>query len=192
MTLPQFLVWQQRQDRRHEFIDGEPVAMAGGTRAHDRIQRNLINRTTSLLRGSGCEPLGPDMMVLTGNGNGRYPDMTIDCGPFEPNALTASEPTVVFEIPSETTKKTDQVMKLVDYDATPSIRHYVLASQIEPLVLVYTRGEHGGFDIRPNILRGLDAMLALPSVGISLPLSEIYDGLGFAAAPVKSESPDRP
>jgi Uma2 family endonuclease len=81
MTLQQFLAWQQQQERRHEFIDGEPMAMAGGTRAHDRIQRNLIIRGTPLLRGSGCQPLGPDMMVLTGTGNGRYPDMTIDCGP---------------------------------------------------------------------------------------------------------------
>jgi Uma2 family endonuclease len=183
MTLDEFLRWAQYQEQRHEFVDGAAVAMAGGTRAHDRIQRNLIIRCTPRLSGSGCEPLGPDIMVVTGTGNGRYPDMTIDCGTYEATAVAATEPTVVFEILSESTKKTDQLAKLVDYDATPAIRHYVLVSQIEPLVLVYSRGGHGSFGIRPETLRGLEAVLALPSVGIALPLGEIYQGLGFAEAP---------
>ena len=181
MTFERFLDWEQHQERRHEFVDGVPVAMAGGTRARDRIQRNLITKCGPRLSGSGCEPLGPDMLVRTGTGNGRYPDMTIDCGPFDAAALTASEPRIVFEILSESTKKTDQLAKLADYDATPTITHYVLVSQIEPLVLVYARGEHGRFNIRPGTLRGVDKVLDLPSVGISLPLSEIYQGLGFEA-----------
>jgi Uma2 family endonuclease len=183
MTAEQFLAWEQQQEQRHEFVDGVAVAMAGGTRAHDRIQRNLITGSTPRLRGSRCEPLGPDMLVITGTGNGRYPDMTIDCGQYEATALAAAEPRIVFEILSESTKKTDQLAKLVDYDATPSIRHYVLVSQIEPLVLVYTRGAHGSFSIRPATLRGLEAALELPAVGMVLPMAEIYDGLDFPAPP---------
>src|SRR5476649_725473 len=89
-TFAEFLLWEQTRDQRHEFVDGAAVMMAGGTRAHDRIQRNLLVRATERLSGSGCEPLGPDMIVETGTGNGRYPDMTVDCGPFDPAALTAS------------------------------------------------------------------------------------------------------
>jgi Uma2 family endonuclease len=114
MTFAQFLAREQTRDRRHEFIDGVAVMMAGGTRAHDRIQRNLLVRATDRLRGSGCEPLGPDMIVETGTGNGRYPDMTVDCEPFDPAALTASVPTVVFEILSDSTRKTDLLNKLRD------------------------------------------------------------------------------
>jgi hypothetical protein len=47
---------------------------------------------------------------------------------------------VVFEVLSETTKKTDQMAKLVDYNATSSTRHYVLVLQIEPLVLGFQPG----------------------------------------------------
>ncbi len=63
MTFAEFLVWEQTQDRRHEFIDHVAVMMAGRTRGHDRIQRNLLVRATDRLRGSGYEPLGPDMIV---------------------------------------------------------------------------------------------------------------------------------
>jgi Uma2 family endonuclease len=178
-TFAEFLVWEQAQDRRHEFVDHVAVMMAGGTRAHDRIQRNLLVRASERLRGSGCEPLGPDMIVETGTGNGRYPDMTIDCGPFDAAALTASVPTVVFEILSDSTRKTDLLIKLRDYDATPSIRHYVLIAQTECLVFVYTRGECGGFSLRPREFRLLHEVVELDRVGLSMTLAEIYDGLGL-------------
>jgi Uma2 family endonuclease len=178
----EFLAWEQGQERRHEFIDGVAVMMAGGTRAHDRIQRNLLVRTSERLRDSGCEPLGPDMIVETGTGNGRYPDMTIDCGSFDPNALTAGAPTAVFEILSDSTRKTDLLIKLRDYDATPSIRHYVLIAQTEYLVFVYSRGDVGGFSLRPKELRQPGDSVEPSSPPLSLTLAEIYEGLTLSAA----------
>jgi Uma2 family endonuclease len=179
-TFAEFLLWEQTRDQRHEFVDGAAVMMAGGTRAHDRIQRNLLVRATERLSGSGCEPLGPDMIVETGTGNGRYPDMTVDCGPFDPAALTASVPTVVFEILSDSTRKTDLLIKLRDYDATPSIRYYVLIAQAEILIFVYSRGDAASFSLRPREFRRLDETVERAGVGLSLTLAEIYDGVGLS------------
>ncbi len=180
-TFAEFLAWEQVQERRHEYIDHVAVMMAGGTRAHDRIQRNLLIRATERLRGSGCEPLGPDMIIETGTGNGRYPDMTIDCGRFDPDALTASAPTAVFEVLSDSTRKTDLLIKLRDYDATPSIRHYVLIAQTEYLVFVYSRADSGNFSLRPKELRQPGKSVELPDLGLSLTLAEIYEGIGLTA-----------
>jgi Uma2 family endonuclease len=179
MTFAEFLLWEQTRDRRHEFIDGAAVMMAGGTHAHDRTQRDLLVCATECLRGSGCEPLGPDMIVETGNGNVRYPDMTVDCGSFDPAALTASLPTLVFEILSDSTRKTDLLIKLRDYDATPSIGYYVLIAQTEILKFVYSRGDAGSSSLRPREHRLLDETVELPGVGLSLTLAEIYDGVGL-------------
>ncbi len=180
-TFAAFLAWEQAQERRHEFVNGVAVMMAGGTRAHDRLQRNLLVRATERLGGSGCEPLGPDMLVETGSGNGRYPDMTIDCGAFDPNALTAGSPVAVFEILSDSTRKTDMLIKLRDYDATPSIRYYVLIDQTEYLVLIYVRGESGGFSLRPQELRRPDQRVEMVDIGFSVSLAEIYQGISIAA-----------
>ncbi len=38
MTVAEFLAWQSGQDRLYEFVDGEPVAMAGAKLRHDRVQ----------------------------------------------------------------------------------------------------------------------------------------------------------
>ena len=121
------------------------------------------------------------MIVETGTGNGRYPDMTIDCGPYDPGALTASAPTAVFEILSDSTRKTDLLIKLRDYDATPSIRYYVLIAQTEFLVFVYSRVDGGSFSLHPKELRQPGEFVELPDPGLSLKLAEIYDGLGLTS-----------
>ena len=118
--------------------------------------------------------------MATGTGNARYPDAIIDCGRFVPSALQAQEPTVVFEVLSKSTAWIDQTLKLRDYDATQTIMRYVLISQDEPRVMVYTRGEDGRLDLRTAmLLTGVDATVDLPSAGILLRLAGLYEGMEF-------------
>jgi Uma2 family endonuclease len=180
LTFEQFLDWERGQEQKHEFVDGEPVGMAGGTEAHNIIQANLIAAVAPRLRGSGCRAFPSDMLVKTGTGRGRYPDMTIDCGPRRGENLVAPEPRVVFEVLSEETQQRDRTIKLADYNATPSIAHYVLVEQGEAIVHVYSRGPHGDFNLRPQEIRGLEGMVELPAVQLSLSMSEIYDGIVVA------------
>jgi Uma2 family endonuclease len=182
LTFDQFLDWERGQERKHEFADGEVFGMAGGTEAHNVIQANLIAAAAPKLRGSGCRPFPSDMLVRTGNGRGRYPDMTIDRGPPRGGNLVAPDPRVVCELLSEETQRRDRTIKLTDYNATPSIAHYVLIEQVEPLVHVYSRGPHGDFNLRPMEVEGLEGVVELPAVGLSLAMSEIYDGIEFGAA----------
>jgi Uma2 family endonuclease len=83
-TFEEFLDWERHQETKHEFVDGEPVAMAGGSEAHNIIQGNLFAAALAKLRGSPCRPFPSDMAVKTGLQKGRYPDVTIDCGPRNP------------------------------------------------------------------------------------------------------------
>lgn len=177
MTFEQFLDWERRQERKHEFVDGEVIAMAGATIAHNMIQANLIAAAAPKLRGTGCRPLTSDMLVRTATGRGRYPDITIDCGQRRGQDRIAPEPRVVFEVLSQDSQQQDRTIKLADYNATPSIAHYVLIEQRTPSVDVYSRGPHGDFNLRPQLIRGLDGVIELPAIGISLTMTEIYDGL---------------
>ena len=80
---------------------------------------------------------------------------------------------------SEDTQQRDRTIKLADYNATPSIAHYVLIEQAEPLVHVYSRGPHGDFNLRPQEVRRLDGTIDLPAISLSLTMREIYDGLAL-------------
>jgi Uma2 family endonuclease len=166
---------------RHELVDGAMHALGGGTAAHDRIANSLRVELALRLSGKPCRPHGPDMKLRTGNGNSRYPDALIDCDPFIPDAVQAQQPAAVFEVLSRSTAWVDQGKKLRDYDATPSVCYYVLVSQDEPRVMVYTRNAAGRLDIRDAILlEALGDTLSLPAVGIDIPLVALYRGLGFA------------
>ena len=179
MAFEAFLEWERRQPTRHEFVDGPVIAMAGGSQAHNAIQGTLYFAARSKLSGKPCRPFTSDMLTRTGRGNGRYPDLTIDCGEFRADAQTASSPTVVFEVLSENTQREDRTRKLADYNATASIAQYVLIEADEPLAYVYSRAAHGEFSVIPQEIKGFDGEIVLPSVGIALSMAEVYEGIVF-------------
>jgi Uma2 family endonuclease len=183
----EFLKWEARQPARYELVDGQPRLMTGGTQAHNAIAINLTSALKTLLRGSGCRPGGSDLRIPTGTGNVRYPDALIDCGEFRRGEHDASEPTVVFEVLSRSTAWTDWHAKLHDYDMTLTIKQYVLVSQDEPRVVVWNRGE-GERLVLDETITNLAASVGLHPVGLTLPLADIYDGLGFDGEGAGQES----
>lgn len=180
-----YLEWEAHQPVRYELVDGEVHAMGGGTAEHDTIGNNLRAELRQQLRGKPCRAHGPDLKVRAGR-DGRYPDALIDCGPRVPGALYAQEPVAVFEVLSRSTGWIDQSLKLRDYDATGTIRSYVLISQDEQKALVYRRDDAGRLGARNAVLlEGADAAIELPDLGVSLPFAALYEGLGSAdEAPV--------
>jgi Uma2 family endonuclease len=175
-----YLAWEARQPTRYELVDGQVHAMGGGTAEHDTIGNNLRGELRAQMRGKACRAHGPDLKVRAGK-DGRYPDALIDCGPRVPGALHAQEPVAVFEVLSKSTGWIDQSLKLRDYDATPTIRTYVLISQDEPRVMVYTRDDAARLGIQSAVvLEGLDASVVIAELGVAVPFSNLYEGIEFA------------
>ncbi len=58
MTVAELLAWEEPQELRWEFDGFAPVAMTGGTVAHDVIQVNLLSALNSRLRGTPCRAHG--------------------------------------------------------------------------------------------------------------------------------------
>ena len=91
MSPPAFLDWEARQDRPWEFDGTQPVAMVGGTVAHDTINMNLITALGTRLRGKPCRVHGPSMMLSVGD-RYRYPDATVTCTPLPPGDRIITDP----------------------------------------------------------------------------------------------------
>ncbi|MGD0104799.1 MAG: hypothetical protein ABSC06_12260 [Rhodopila sp.] len=69
-----------------------------------------------------------------------------------------------------------------DYDATPSVRTYVLISQDELRAMAYTRDADGRLGIQSAaLLEGAAAVVELPEFGVVLPFSVLYEGLELAS-----------
>lgn len=176
MKLDAFLEWEERQEERWEFDGFAPVAMVGGTEAHELIQANLVTALTSRLRGGPCRAFGAGLKIEVA-GRIRYPDALIVCSPIMPRSTVRRDPVVVFEILSPGTEHVDRGHKLHDYLATPSIARYVLIEQAGVGVSVLTR--LGARWAGPVLWAG-DA-IPLPEAGIELPVDELYAGLALDA-----------
>lgn len=182
-TWERYLAWERHQPLRYELVDGQVRAMGGGTAEHDLIANNLRGELRNRLRDRRCRVHGPDLKVRAG-ADARYPDALIDCGPRVPGALHAKEPAAVFEILSKSTAWIDQSLKLRDYDATETIRYYVLISRDEIRALVYIRDTTGPLGVHSAVLlERSDASLDLPELGLSLPIAALYQGVGIEIPP---------
>ena len=101
------------------------------------------------------------------------------CSPGANEALVVSDPVVVFEILSPNSPHDDLIVKNAEYRATPSILRYVVLQQTHIGALAFVRK---GDDWVTDILDGPDAVLGLPEIGISIPMSELYADLVFPEA----------
>ncbi len=177
MTLEEFLIWEAKQPERYEFDGFQPVAMNGGTVAHAAISMNLGSELSNRLRGKQCRPFGAGLKILVA-GRARYPDAFVACLPMANEATWLTEPVVVFEVLSKSTAIVDQTTKNAEYRATPSIQRYVMLSQESVSANVY---ERSGGQWVGTLVTAPDAVLAMPEIGIELPLAALYDGLSFDA-----------
>lgn len=174
-TTAEFLAWEERQPLRYEFDGTRPVAMTGGTAAHDRIRVNLIAALANRLRGSRCSPHAGDLKVQAG-GNVRYPDAFVTCRPIDRRATIAAEPVIIFEILSASTAVVDRVVKNEEYRSIPSVQRYVMLEQERRAATVF---ERQGVDWVGHLLAN-EATIDLTEIGCAIPLMELYDGIDFA------------
>ena len=176
MTLAEFLAWEERQSLRHEFDGLRAFAMTGGTLAHTAIQANLTIAIGGRLRGGPCQFYGSDLKIRTGDDHIRYPDGFVTCRAGGGASTVVSDPVVIFEVLSPSTAAVDRIVKAREYQATPSVRRYVMLEQDRIGATVYALVGDGW---RHEILIA-ESTLALPEIGVAVPLAELYEGLVFA------------
>ena len=187
MTREEFFRWAEAQEERYEFDGERPVAMPGETNAHGLMVANIVAELGTRLRGKSCQVLpAAGGGVATVGQTVRYPDATVTCSPVEGRDRLIPNPVVVFEVVSESNARTDRFYKMREYHAVPSIRRYVLVEQVAPVLVSYLRQ-----DDAPWTATSLSVgdTLALPEIGIEIPVADIFEGVDFAdqeAAPTQA------
>lgn len=184
MTLPQFLAWEERQELRYEFDGLQPVAMTGGTDAHEAIGGTLRSLLQAHLRGKPCRVRGPTMKIEVMD-RIRYPDAFVYCTPVPPTETVIRDPVVVFEVLSAGTSRTDRIEKLREYQATGSIQRYVILEQDSIAATVFAR--HGTDWIAQALTA--DDVLLMPEIEVELPLADIYADVQLAPDGDPDEAP---
>ena len=171
----EYLDWEKTQTEKYEFISGEILAMAGASYPHNILVSEAVRLLGNALAQSECVTLPSDQKVRVREaGPFFYPDVSVACEPFLDDDSCLRNPVVIIEVLSESTDHYDRGEKWGHYRQLPSLRHYVLLSQTEPLAEHYSRasGEQAIWQFVE--LRGPEAVLDLSALTTQIPLSEIY------------------
>lgn len=168
--------FEEATDAKHEFLDGDILAMAGGTPEHAALAAAVISELSACVSGKPCSAFSSDLRVrVKATGLATYPDATVVCGdlqrdPEDENAVT--NPSVLVEVLSDSTAAYDAGDKFEHYRLIPELRAYLLVSQDERRIELRSRDGDGTWRV---LTAGRGESLGLDAIGMTLSVDAIYD-----------------
>jgi len=173
---------ERQAETKSEYFEGEMFAMAGGTRPHSLVATNLLRELSARLKDTDCVVYNSDLRVkVEPTGLFTYPDVSVACGRqrfLDAEEDTLLDPIVFIEVLSDSTEAYDRGKKFEHYRQIPTCREFLLVSQKEPRIEQFIRQANGEWTLREAA--GLEAEIRLPSLGIVLPLAEVFAKVQFA------------
>jgi Uma2 family endonuclease len=176
MEKPEFLAWVQAHEGRYELAGNRVVMMTGGSRGHAILVRRLAAALEKRLDSHRWTVLTSDFGVDVGPSTVRYPDVVVDVAGGRLKDLSATAPALIAEVISPSSAKDDLGAKAAEYVRLPSLSVYLVLAQDEPKAWVWARGAEG-FSSTANEVEGEEAVIEITSLGVHLPLAEIYAGI---------------
>jgi Uma2 family endonuclease len=170
----EYLAYERDSGMKHEYDDGEIIAMPGGSPRHSALA-SRVNATLESSRRPGCTAFQSDLRIrVLATGKATYPDATMICGPLERDpgdqtGATLTNPMLLVEVLSPSTEQEDRGNKWQHYRLIPSLQEYVLVSQSHARVEWYRRLVSGGWEYH----EATEGIVQLPS-GVMLDLARLY------------------
>lgn len=171
-TYAEYLSLEEEGSVRHEYLDGEIYAMAGGSPEHAALAAAVIRRIGRLPRG--CRIFTSDLRVrIAGTGLSTYPDAAVICGralraPDDPLAVV--NPVLLVEVTSASTEDYDRGEKLKHYKSLPSVREVLIVSHRGPHLTLHRREPEGWLELQAT--RG--ETIELAALAARLSVDEVY------------------
>lgn len=168
----QYLEAEKTSQVRHEFVEGTAYAMAGASRTHNRICMNI----SAFLHGiapSQCRVTQADMKLRVED-DFFYPDVMAVCAPEPDDEYYETGPCILVEVLSESTKNIDLREKAWTYRTIPSLQTYLIVDSFSKTVRHIFRDANGEWQ-QENLTDS--GTVALPCLGGSLELADIYQGM---------------
>jgi Uma2 family endonuclease len=174
-TYADYLASERASLEKHEYLRGEVFAMAGGTLEHARLQASVSGELRSALAGRPCNVYSSDLRLrVVETDRSTYADVVVICGPAEsapddPDAAT--NPLVIVEVLSDSSEASDRGEKFAHYRQLASLRDYLLVSQKERRIEVYSKADDGRWFLSEATGGGA---IPIASLGVQLQLDDVY------------------
>ena len=177
MTLYEFLRWEDGTDTRYELIGGFPVAMAPPAEVHGLLAARLARHLENALAGRRPCRASAEAGVLDPERADTFfvADVGVTCAPYA-RRQSMQDPILLIEILSPSTEQHDRRIKIPAYQRVASVQEILVVDSDARYAALHRRqGEQWIIQIS----RGNEGVISLASVGIDIPMSELYEGLVF-------------
>ena len=177
----EYLVFERTAEYKNEYYYGQVLAMSGASLKHNIIDRNLLRTIGPFLKGKDCNILPGNMRVSTPNHDSyMYPDALIVCGEpvLEDKQFdTLTNPSVIFEILSPSTRSIDKGRKFFFYQQILSLQEYFMIDSLKRFIHIARKQSDQSWVV--ETINEEITQILITTINLHVSLDEIYDGTGL-------------
>lgn len=173
MNVDEFLATAEERDGRWEIENGVAYAMAPERLEHARVKLATVIALAGAIRRArlSCEAVTNSVAVRITARTAYQPDALVYCGARRSGETREiSDPVILVEVASASTRWRDESKKLIAYFSRPSVAHYLVLEPEERAVVHHKRAEAGVIETR--ILS--EDPLRLDPPGLDLTIAELF------------------
>ena len=181
-TPQEYFDWEELQQERHEYFDGEVYAMAGGSLVHGRIGLNIGSLLQSHVSGSSCITYNSDCKLgISEKGPFTYPDVSVSCDDRDRTAKQFIQfPCLIVEVLSPSTEAYDRGGKFKLYRRLTSLQEYVLVSSETQSVEIFRRRLADSWEFTAY---GEGDRVMFESIGLTVDVEAFYQNVVLVKLP---------
>jgi Uma2 family endonuclease len=178
LTPVEYLDWEEQQELRYEYLNGEVYAMTGGTMNHSQIAGTFITLLNIHLRNSGCRVLNSDAKVQIAVSNDYiYPDVSVTCDERDKTATKfICHPCLIVEVLSPSTAAYDRRDKFNLYRRSDSLQDYVLVDTQKIEIDIYSKNDRGRWEIMSY---AAGDSIELTSINLTFQIEQVFENIIF-------------
>jgi Uma2 family endonuclease len=180
-TAAEYLTLEDKAEFKSEFINGEIIPMAGASANHNKIALNFCRLLPLVIGDRTYEIFMSDMRLWIPEYNRyTYPDVMAVAGEpvfVDQKQMEVTNPCLIVEILSSSTKASDHDSKFRQYRSIPSCQEYVLIYQNSYEVDRYVKESEDKWVLMTH--KGEDAFIKLASMQLEICLRDLYKRVKF-------------
>lgn len=173
----EYLALEEAADYKSEYIDGEIVPMAGGSTNHNQIAGNFYAELSFAFKKLDYRVFMSDVRLwLPQQHIYTYPDVMVVVGEpeyYNNRTDTLTNPSVIIEVLSPSTKGYDRSKKFEAYRTIPKFQEYLLIDQTRIYIEHFSKTDKKRWSFCEYDQS--DDAIALSSLSFEVSLADIYN-----------------
>jgi Uma2 family endonuclease len=182
-TPEEYLALEETAIDKSEYHDGESITMTGGTTNHNKLAGNFYKKFPLTIKEQDYEIFINDVRLwISQNRRYFYPDIMVIQGETiyqGTNQTVVTNPLVIIEVLSNSTKNYDRGNKFFFYRSIPTFREYILIDQYSYHIEQFAKNSKSKWELTEYDSE--DSVLTLESVEFQIPIRDIYQRINFEA-----------